>query len=107
MKKPEIDWEDKINETRFTIDQFSRRPMTSHVFVLNQNDRIDVKDSKHSYVFKRSQFYEKFVNSKSRIRKDLETYYSSKNYYVNLFKNEKINKWCLKLSWDNNEIQSC
>lgn len=102
LKEPHKNWEDMINQTKFTIDPTTRLPMTSHTFVLNNYDNIVVTNNKHTYVFKRSKFYEKFANPRSRIAKDLKQYYKQYDYVVSLFKHN--NKWCLKLSWNSDEL---
>lgn len=114
LKEPEPDWEDKIHQTKFTIDKLTNKPKTEHIFILNYPDEIDISLSKlknkpeHNYVFKRSTFYEKFKNPKSRIRNELFDYYRLKKFsHVDLFYNHMYNRWCLKLCWKNTEIQNC
>lgn len=135
LKEPEPDWEEKIHETKFTIDKLTNKPKTEHTFILNHPDEIDVSLSnsnnrpvgavstaptgrrnlrlhptwvQHNYVFKRSAFYEKFKKPKSRLRNELMEYYRSKKFtFVDLFYNDLFKKWCLKLYWENTEIQFC
>lgn len=114
LKEPEPDWEDKIHQTKFTIDKLTNKPKTEHIFILKHPDEIDISLSKlknkpeHNYVFKRSTFYEKFKNPKSRIRNELFDYYRLKKFsHVDLFYNHMYNRWCLKLCWKNTEIQNC
>lgn len=116
LKEPELDWEEKIHKTKFTIDKITNKPKTEHTFILDHPDEIDVSLSKlnknkitqHDYVFKRSAFYEKFKKPKSRLRNELTEYYFSKKFtFVDLFYSDLLKKWCLKLYWKNTEIQNC
>lgn len=99
--EPEPDWEDVIEDTKYTIDPIRRIPKTFHIFILDREDNIHIPDSKHTYIFKRSHFYQKSQNPQSRIKQDLMRHYNALGYFVELYKDPKINKWCLKLSWEN------
>lgn len=102
LKNPSTKWEEEICKTKYTIDHETKQPLSSHIFILNHLDDIHVPNSKHTYIFKRSHFYNKFKIKNSRIRRDLISYYNPKGYYVSLYKEDR---WCLKLSWKHNEIK--
>jgi hypothetical protein len=103
---PIPDWEDIILETKFTIDEITGQPLNYYTFELNYVDDIRVGIN-HSYIFKRSHFYNSFNDNDakgSRIRRDLIAFWKKKDYYVNLYKDPKNNKWKLKISWGANRI---
>jgi hypothetical protein len=106
LKNPEEEWEEKINMMKFTIDEKTRSPKTSYIFVLNYKDNIEIPDTEHTYVFKRSLFYSKFNLYNSRFRQELVQYFKEKGYSVDLYKDGTINRWCLRLSWVNTEIEN-
>jgi len=101
---PSENWEETIMEAKFTVDPNNGQPKTNHTFVLDLSDdiKIDEDDVKHSYVFKRSHFYNSFNKKRSRIKRDLIECWKNRGYYVRLQKSDQINKWCLHLSWRNN-----
>lgn len=96
---PHPEWEDIINLTKYTIDPILKIPKTSHTFILEFSDNIYVPNSSHTYIFKRNQFYQKFKNPQSRIHQDLIAHFNPMGFIVHLFKDERINKWCLRLTW--------
>jgi LPS O-antigen subunit length determinant protein (WzzB/FepE family) len=99
LKCPHPHWEEHIMTTKFTIDSITRKPKTHHIFVLDHSDNITTTSIQHTYVFKRSQFYQKFQYQNSRIRQELTQYYAKRNYTCNLYKDTFLNKWCLQISW--------
>lgn len=99
--EPEDDWQDVLLGAKFIIDPQTGRPKTNHIFHLNHPDGIEISDDevKHSYVFKRSHFYESFNRQKSRLKRDLIECWKNRGYFVKLFKDSSTNKWCLGLYW--------
>lgn len=105
LKNPEEEWEEKINEMKFTIDEKTRMPKTSYTFILDHKDNIEIPGNiSHTYVFKRSHFYSKFNSPNSRFRQELIEHYKLRGYTVDLFRDFNLNRWCLRLSWDFNEV---
>lgn len=100
LKNPKINWEDDVTETKFTIDHLTQQPKTFHIFILDFKDNINVQNHNHTYIFRRSHFYQKFHLPYNRLRQELTQYYNQKGYFVNLFKDMTIHRWCLKLEWD-------
>ena len=92
------DWEDKIADSKFTVNPNTGLPMKSCVFNLPTNDNIEIDEIYHSYVFKRSHFYISFDNPKSFLKKDLINCWRNRGYYVRLCKDEN-SKWILIISW--------
>lgn len=102
LYNPRENWKEIIHNTKYTIDPILRKPKFSYTFTLEQDDNIKLDDK--SFYFKRSHFYKKFFNQQSRIKQDLINYYLPKGYFVLLFFDEEHNKWCLKLSWNDQKI---
>ncbi len=104
LMNPTKDWEKKVNYTKYTIDPILRKPKSSHTFVLDFKEYIDI-DSNHSYKFKRSHFYKRFrEQSNSRLKQDLIEYYKQKGYLIDLYRENGV--WNLKLSWVNNRLEN-
>lgn len=103
--EPCPNWQDKVMETKFTMDTTTGMPKTTHIFVLDYPDDIiiDKSDIKHSYVFKRTHFYLSFIKQRSRLKRDLISCWKVRGYYIRLYKDENLGKWCLGLSWRNKQ----
>ena len=103
LSEPCENWHDKVMETKFTMDPNTGQPKTTHIFILENSDDIKFPEDKikHSYVFKRSHFYQSFNKQRSRLKRDLITCWKARGYYIRLYKDETMNKWCLSLSWRN------
>lgn len=97
--EPCENWNEAIMETKFTIDPLTGQPRNSHTFTLSNNDNIVVQEVKHSYVFKRSHFYNSFNKKRSRLKRDLIECWKNRGYYVKLYKGES--QWLLELAWKN------
>lgn len=97
-------WEEKIMETKFILDPETGYPKNYHLFELNNKDNIEIDKEavKHSYVFKRSHFYNSFNKKRSRIKRDLIEYWKKKGYFIRLYRDEGSGKWFLNVSWRNN-----
>lgn len=105
LKNPAPNWKETVHNTRFTVDPNTMQPRTSCEFVLNHYDDIIIAGpQRHTYVFRRSKFYEKFKIPQTRIYKDLVNYYKEHNLFVDLYNEDK--RWKLRLSWNNTEIKS-
>lgn len=97
--EPVSNWQDIILETKFTVDSSTHYPKTNYTFVIDHPDDIIVPEVNHSYVFKRSHFYNSFNNKKSRIKRDLIECWKGRGYFVRL--SHEGDKWNLFLSWKN------
>jgi hypothetical protein len=104
LQEPGDNWHESIMETKFTVDPTTGQPKTSHTFVLEQSDDLDIptNDVVHSYIFKRSHFYNSFNKKRSRLKRDLIECWKARGYFVKLAKDEDSGKWKLMLSWRNN-----
>jgi len=95
------DWEDKIKESKFIINPETGSINNKYTFIINHKDDIHIPDVEHTYVFRRSKFYDTFARRTSRLKRDLIKYWRSKNYYVDFFLNDETKKWNLVISWEN------
>jgi hypothetical protein len=94
-------WEDKILEAKFTVDPVTGQPKNTCIFELAYPDNIITDDTSHTYVFKRSHFYNSFLKQRSRLKRDLINCWKGRGYFVRLYNED--NKWFLSLRWRNNE----
>lgn len=97
--EPTDNWQEAIMESKFTMDPSTGQPKSFHCFPIDLPDNIQIDDVKHSYVFKRSHFYNSFNKKRSRLKRDLIECWKSRGYYVKLQKEN--NQWLLYLSWKN------
>lgn len=98
---PVDDWEGILSDNKFIMNPKTGHPDTTYDFELNFGDDIVVNEIKHSYVFKRSHFYEMFNRRSSRLKRDLIKCWRDRGYYVFLVRDEATNKWKLSISWRN------
>lgn len=109
LTNPSPNWEEKIEELKFTIDPKTMK-IIDHIdfeFDLSGNkDNINVDIKNHTYIFKRSIFYKKFSRSSdNRIKSALKDFYHKKNFDVDLIQiRNKV--WLLRISWVNTEIKN-
>ena len=97
-------WEEEIENTKFTLDEKTGLPKKTHIFHINNyypNDNIIIQNAKHSYVFKRSHFYNTFNKPKKRIKRELIECWRSRGYFVKLFQSDEPNNknWFLSINW--------
>ena len=92
-----VDWETKIKEKKYEIDQHTGIVKTYIEFILSNSDEIDIPNIEHSYVFKRTHFYK---NSK-RLRCEMERVWNARGYFVTLYERYYMERryWVLKVSW--------
>jgi hypothetical protein len=98
---PVPNWEEIVNDTKFIMDPKTGQPSTVYDFTIDKPDNIDVPDSDHSYVFKRSHFYSMFSKRSSRLKRDLIRCWKDRGYYIHLYQNQDTSKWVLSVAWRN------
>jgi len=97
------DWELTVNNLKYKIDPNTGSLVNEVEIPLLIKDDIVLRDSEnnnaHSYIFKRSHFY----NKNKRLRYEMETTWNSRGYYVKLIKPDYPDTtWRLKLAWKYN-----
>lgn len=97
LSNPSENWEEILDDAKFTMDQYTGRPMTNYTFVLDGPDDIIIPQCVHNYVFKRSHFYSTFLKQSSRLKRDLIKCWYDRGYFVDLYFD--CNIWKMKLSW--------
>lgn len=94
-------WADSISRAKFTVSTETGQPCKECIFVLDKPEDIKIEDEvcKHSYVFKRSKFYDTFSKQTSRLKRDLIKCWKTRGYFVDLYMNVNTSKWNLVIYW--------
>lgn len=91
------DWEEIIQSTKFVMNPNTGLLRTSHDFILNKSDIVEISEVNHTYSFKRSHFYLTFLKGSSRLKRDVIKCWRERKYYVDIIQEGNI--WKLRISW--------
>jgi hypothetical protein len=99
------EWEDVLEAAKNEVLP-NGSPKNSYRWLLEQSDDINIpeEECKHSYIFRRSHFYRTFDRKGSYLKKDLISFWGTKDYFVKVGKIDKgqnEGKWYLLLKWKN------